>query len=262
MSVQPLSSAPHASPLDEIRALILNDLPALPPAAAAEQLGGLAPVWRWLSAAQHKARPAIHRPRVALFMAAHGAHPERQTVLPGLLADLKNGAHAVSPLVTAADADLQVYELDLSRPSHDFRKEPALNEQDAARAISYGMMAVQPGVDLLLLSALNPAADLAAAAISRSLAGKNDPLETLLRFGGFDIAAITGAIAAARLARIPVILDGPAAEASGGILRALHPDALAHARDAAALLAEKTQLPPPCHGVMLIPFLKSLTLAV
>ena len=36
----------------------------------------------------------------------------------------------------------------------------------------------------------------------------NDPLEVLRRFGGREMAAICGAILAARLQRIPVILDG------------------------------------------------------
>ncbi|MEZ0226420.1 MAG: nicotinate-nucleotide--dimethylbenzimidazole phosphoribosyltransferase [Alphaproteobacteria bacterium] len=262
MSARPLTSPIPASAFDEIRALIVNDLPGLPTAAAVPQLGELAPVWQWLSAAQHKPRPAIGRPRVALFMAAHGAYPERQDGLAGILKELKSGSHAVSPLVKAADADLQVYELDLSLPSRDFRDGPALHEQEAARAISYGMMAVQPGVDLLVLSALNPAADAAAEEITRGLAGKTDPLEALLRFGGFDIAAMAGTIVAARLARVPVILEGPAAEVSAEILRAMQPDAAAHTRKASILLSEKTHLPPPCHGVMLIPLLKSLALAV
>lgn len=263
MSAQPLASAPDISPLDEIRALVQNDLPPLPaPAAPSEQLGDLAPVWQWLSSAQHKARPGIHRPRVALFMAAHGLQPDGQADLPQLLADMRNGTHAVSPLVQAADADLQVYELDPGPSSSDFRKGEALNEHDAAGAMSYGMMAVQPGVDLLLLAALHPAADVAAQEIARGLADKTDPLEVLLRFGGLDIAAMAGAIAAARLARIPVILEGAAAEASAAILQALHPDSVAHTRKASSLLAAKTHLPPPCHGVMLIPFLKSLAQAV
>ncbi|TAL35549.1 MAG: hypothetical protein EPN97_07190 [Alphaproteobacteria bacterium] len=263
MSAHPLTSGPRITPLDEIRTLVRVDLPPLPPpAASAERLGSLAPVWQWLSSAQHKARPGILHPRIALFMAAHGAYPERQADLPRLLADLRSGDHPASPLVKAADADLQVYELDLSLPSGDFRKGRALDEHAAARAMSYGMMAVQPGIDLLLLSALNPVADVSAAEIIRAIADKTDPLEALLHFGGFDIAAMTGVIIAARLARIPVLVEGSAAKASAEILRALQPDAAAHVREASTLLSEKTHLPPPCHGAMLIPLLKSLAQAI
>jgi nicotinate-nucleotide--dimethylbenzimidazole phosphoribosyltransferase len=260
MPAQPIAT-PSATAFDEIRTLVTRNLPPLPPAPPVPQLGGLAPIWQWLASGQHKARPFLRRPRVALFVSAHEAYPERQAGLEGILAELKNGRHQISPLVSAADADLQVYELDLSLPSRDFRSGPALNEPDAARAISYGMMAVQPGVDLLLVSALNPVADVAAAEIAASLAEKTDPLESLLRFGGFDIAAMIGAIVAARLARVPVIVEGAAADVATDILRSLHPDAARHTRKASALLKETTLLPPPCHGAMLVPFLKSLVLA-
>jgi nicotinate-nucleotide--dimethylbenzimidazole phosphoribosyltransferase len=249
--------------LAEIRTLVVDELPPLPPVAATgESLGDFAALWRWLAASQQETIPEIRRPCVALFAAAHGAWPEKQAALPLALAELKEGRHAVAPLAREANADLKVYELDLSAPCADFRRGPALGGEEAAQAIAYGMMAVQPGIDLLLLAAINPVADLAAAEIMRALKAKMDPLDALLRFGGFDIAAMTGAIVAARLARIPVLLEGQAAQAAAAMLQALKSDAAAHAKNAAGILAEKTSLRPPCGGVMLIPLLKALTRAI
>jgi NaMN:DMB phosphoribosyltransferase len=108
------------------------------------------------------------------------------------------------------------------------------------------------------VAAPNPVADLAAAEIQRALKAGMDPIDSLLRFGGFDIAAVLGAVIAARLARIPVLLDGAAAESAADILERLEENAAAHTRKSSSLLWEKTDMPVPCRGVMLLPLLKSI----
>ena len=55
-----------------------------------------------------------------------------------------------------------------------------------------------------------------------------DPLEILRRLGGREIAAMAGAILAARLQRIPVILDGYVATAAAAVLHAIHPSIIDH----------------------------------
>ncbi len=55
-----------------------------------------------------------------------------------------------------------------------------------------------------------------------------DPLELLRRLGGRELAAMAGAILAARLQRVPVLLDGYVATAAAAVLHALRPDALDH----------------------------------
>ena len=56
----------------------------------------------------------------------------------------------------------------------------------------------------------------------------SDPLELLRRLGGREIAALVGAILAARMQRVPVILDGYVVCAAAAILQALDPTALDH----------------------------------
>jgi len=55
-----------------------------------------------------------------------------------------------------------------------------------------------------------------------------DPLEVLRRLGGRELAAIAGAVLAARRARIPVLLDGFASSAAAAVLHRIDRRALDH----------------------------------
>jgi nicotinate-nucleotide--dimethylbenzimidazole phosphoribosyltransferase len=65
-----------------------------------------------------------------------------------------------------------------------------------------------------------------AAVLHRSHLG--DPLEVLRRLGGRELAAMAGAIIAARHARIPVLIDGYVATAAAAVLHAINSAALDH----------------------------------
>ncbi|HMA16552.1 MAG TPA: nicotinate-nucleotide--dimethylbenzimidazole phosphoribosyltransferase, partial [Kiloniellaceae bacterium] len=71
-------------------------------------------------------------------------------------------------------------------------------------------------------------AALVARAVERHRDAEGDPLLLLSRLGGRELAAITGAILAARMARTPVVLDGYACTAAASVLYALDPRALDH----------------------------------
>jgi nicotinate-nucleotide--dimethylbenzimidazole phosphoribosyltransferase len=66
------------------------------------------------------------------------------------------------------------------------------------------------------------------AALAFHAGNLRDPLEVLRRLGGREIAAMTGAILAARMNRIPVIVDGYVASAAAAVLYAMNPGALDH----------------------------------
>jgi len=178
-------------------------------------------------------QPQKEHPRVVLYAATHGIALDR----PGgsiqdmteLVEDVVAGRGPLHELVEQADADLRLYDLALDRPTRDSRTEPAMDEADACRAAAYGMMAVEPGVDIFAVAAIGPGAELAAEAMA---AGNGDPLELLAAKGGPDIAAILGVILASRLAGIPLILDGVAAYAAAQVAAGLNPQALAHCRAA------------------------------
>jgi nicotinate-nucleotide--dimethylbenzimidazole phosphoribosyltransferase len=56
----------------------------------------------------------------------------------------------------------------------------------------------------------------------------DDPLEVLRRLGGLELAAIAGAVIAARMARTPVLLDGFACTAAAAVLAKIDPGLIDH----------------------------------
>lgn len=68
------------------------------------------------------------------------------------------------------------------------------------------------------------------AALASHAGTLDDPLEVLRRLGGREVAAAAGAILAARLEHIPVLLDGYVVTAAAAILHALDPSSIDHCR--------------------------------
>lgn len=67
-------------------------------------------------------------------------------------------------------------------------------------------------------------------ALAHHAAHLHDPLEVARRLGGYELAATLGATLAARLMRVPVILDGFVSTAAVAPLAHLHPSTLDHTR--------------------------------
>ena len=65
-------------------------------------------------------------------------------------------------------------------------------------------------------------------AIARHRPAARDPFDMLRRLGGLELAAIAGAVMAARLGRVPVVLDGFASTAAAAVLYAADQHALDH----------------------------------
>jgi nicotinate-nucleotide--dimethylbenzimidazole phosphoribosyltransferase len=70
-------------------------------------------------------------------------------------------------------------------------------------------------------------AEAVAAAVAR-IGRHRDPLEVLRRLGGREVAAMVGAIIAARSERVPVIVDGFVTTAAAAVLHAMKPGAVDH----------------------------------
>ncbi len=231
-------------------------------------LGRLEELAGWMSTWQAAHPPRLNRPRVAVFAANHGVAARGVSAFPAavtaqMVQNFISGGAAVNQLCTAFDAELRVYEMALERPTADFAQGPAMDEEECARAIAYGMMAVEPGIDLLCLGEMGIANTTSASALCVGLFGgtavdwvgpgtgvagsalarkietvdiaaklhfqeRRAPLDLLARVGGFELSAIVGAILAARLARVPVLLDGFACTVAGAIVHALDPHGLDH----------------------------------
>jgi len=272
--------APRAiATLDEVRALLREfpaaDLDAAGRAATREAmltkpagaLGRLEEIAAWLAAWQGRYPPRVERARVCVFAGNHGVAARGVSAYPAavtaqMVQNFIAGGAAVNQLCRAADADLRVYEMDLERPTADFTLGPAMDEADCAKAMAYGMMAVEPGLDLLCLGEMGIANTTSASALACALFGgtaadwtgpgtgvagavlqrktevvaagvalhaaMRDPFELLRRLGGKELAAICGAVMAARLARTPVLLDGFACTAAAAVLHVADNRALDH----------------------------------
>ena len=205
---------------------------------------------------------------MAVFAGNHGVAARGVSAYPAevtrqMVANFVAGGAAVNQLCLAADAELRVYEMELENPTADFSRGPAMSEDDCAKAFAYGMMAVEPGLDLLCLGEMGIANTTSAAAlccglfgaaakewvgpgtgvVGEALAGKIavvdealalhrpqfvDPFDIMRRLGGRELAAIAGAVIAARMAHVPVLLDGFACTAAASVLIAARPQALDH----------------------------------
>jgi len=214
-------------------------------------LGRLGAVAEWLAAWTGR-DPQVLRPLVALFAGTHrgvaGSREETQAMVEHAAA----GGAMVCQLCAANDLGLKIFDLALHMPVGDIAVEPALDERGCAATMAFGMEAVAGGIDLVCVGAIGTGGafsaaalmaalhgglasdwtDTHAAAVERALAhhGGNlkDPLEALRRLGGRELAAIAGAILAARMEKIPVVLDGYASLAAAAVLKAAEPAALDH----------------------------------
>jgi nicotinate-nucleotide--dimethylbenzimidazole phosphoribosyltransferase len=266
--------------LDEMRALLATlpgpDLEAGTAAAAREAhltkpagaLGRLEEIAHWAATWQGRHPPTANHPRTAVFAGNHGvaalgvsAYPAAVTAQ--MVQNFVAGGAAVNQLCRAVDADLRVYEMSLDEPTADFTQAPAMSEEDCALAMAYGMMAVEPGIDLLAVGEMGIANTTSAAALACALWGgeaqdwvgpgtgvagaalgnkiavvergvalhqrqASDPFDLLRRLGGREFAAIAGAVMAARRARVPVLLDGYATTVAASALAKADAHALDH----------------------------------
>ena len=64
--------------------------------------------------------------------------------------------------------------------------------------------------------------------LAANLEALTDPFEVLRCLGGFELAAIVGALVAARMAKCPVLLDGFTCTAAAAVLHAFDKRALDH----------------------------------
>lgn len=207
--------------------------------------------------------PAVTRPLVAIFAGNHGVTKQGITPFPPsvtqqMVENFAAGGAAINQICVAYDLGLKVFDLALDFPTGDITEEPALSERDCAATMAFGMEAIAGGTDLLCIGEMGIGNTTIAAAIHYALHGGkaedwvgpgtgsegdmlkrkiaavekavalhrahlNDPLEILRRLGGREIAAMAGAILAARMERIPVIIDGYVATAAASILKAANP---------------------------------------
>lgn len=211
--------------------------------------------------------PAVNRPLLAIFAGNHGVAEQgispRPMAATARAVELSAaGGSAINQICLTYDLGLKVFDLALHLPTADITQAAALDERGCAATMAFGMEAIS-GTDLLCIGDLGVGNSTVAAALLAALYGGSgadwvgpgsgadaammarkaeavdaalalhgshlkDPLEALRRVGGREFAAIAGAIIAARMEKIPVILDGFPAIAAACMLHSCNPRALDH----------------------------------
>jgi nicotinate-nucleotide--dimethylbenzimidazole phosphoribosyltransferase len=250
----------------------------------AGSLGRLEDCAVFLAGWGHAPVPRADRMRVIVFAGNHGVTARGVSPFPAevtaqMVANFAHGGAAINAISAACGAELEVVPLSLDAPTADISRAPALSEDELLAALNAGAAAVAQGGDILAFGEMGIGNTTIAAAIGHALYGGApvdwvgpgtgvdpaglgrkadavgravglhkahlaDPLEVLRRLGGREIAAMAGAILAARTARVPVPIDGYVASAAAAIVHAMAPGAIDHCM-AAHRSAE------PAHAAML-----------
>jgi nicotinate-nucleotide--dimethylbenzimidazole phosphoribosyltransferase len=233
-------------------------------------LGMLETLAAWLARWQGRAMPRLDRVEVLVFAGNHGVvargvSPYPAEVTAQMVANFAHGGAAINQLARNAGASLRVIPLQLETPTRDFSSAAAMTPTEFLAAVSTGFDAVSEGTDLLALGEMGIGNTTAAAALAAALfsgggeqwAGRGtgiddaglarkravidaalalhaavagDPLAAAMALGGRELAAILGSVLAARVLRVPVLLDGFVCTAAAAPLAMIRPGGLDHAR--------------------------------
>ncbi len=211
-------------------------------------------------------RPGIDTAQALVFAGNHGVcvqgvNPFPQAVTALMVANFEAGGAAINQLCRVAGADLRVVALDLDRPTADFTQAPAMSAAECLNAFRRGAASVDPEADIVILGEMGIGNSTVSAALAHAAFGGEaadwvgrgtgsddaglarkrrvvaegvarhvglDPLAQLAALGGREQAALCGAVTAARLAGIPVLLDGYICTAAVAPLATARPALLDH----------------------------------
>lgn len=216
-------------------------------------------------------------------VASKGVSAYPQSVTQAMVDNFSAGGAAINQLCLSYDLGLKIFDLALEVPTPDISEEDAFDEAGCAATIAYGMESIAGGTDLLCIGEMGIGNTTIASVLYHALYGGEaadwvgpgtgveddvlalkraitesavaraggpaeqsglDGLEVLRRLGGREIAAMAGAIIAARHQRIPVIVDGFVATAAAAILHSVRPQSIDH-----CLFAHKSS--EPAHEAVL-----------
>ncbi|HEY5125873.1 MAG TPA: nicotinate-nucleotide--dimethylbenzimidazole phosphoribosyltransferase [Bradyrhizobium sp.] len=233
-------------------------------------LGRLEELATWLARWQGRAIPRLERVTIAVFAGNHGVAARGVSAYPPavtaqMVANFANGGAAINQIAGLAGADLRVVPIELDRPTRDFTVAAAMDVNEFLGALKIGYRTVPPDSDLLAVGEMGIANTTTAAILCAALLGgggerwagrgtgvddaglarkraaieaalrhhraiSGDPLGIAAALGGRELAAIAGAVLAARDHRIPVLLDGFVATAAVVPLTRLNAGVLDHCR--------------------------------
>ena len=233
-------------------------------------LGRLEELAIWLAQWQCREKPQLDRVTIAVFAGNHGVASRGVSAYPPavtaqMVANFAAGGAAINQIAKAAAAELRVVPIELERPTRDFTEAAAMSPEEYLAAVDAGYRTVPDDCDLLAVGEMGIANTTAAATLCAALLGGGaarwagrgtgvdddglarkraaidaalnfhrgilgDPLAVAAALGGRELAAITGAVLAARQHNVPVLLDGFVATSAVLPLAHLDAGALDHCR--------------------------------
>lgn len=177
-------------------------------------------------------------------------------LIKNLVINAQSGGAPVSNICQLYNVGLRIYDLALDFPTMDISEDAAMDERGCAATMAFGMETIAGKVDLLCVAAtkaeLKPVESAVACALyggtpedwglpknspfyakvaqalERHAASFTDAFEILRCLGSREMAAMVGAILAARVEKIPVLLESYSALLSAAILHKLQPRAIEH----------------------------------
>mgnify|MGYP001077674578 CR=1 FL=1 len=223
-------------------------------------LGKLEKLAVWVAGWHGAVKPQITHGQCLIFAGNHGVvaqgiSPFPPEVTGQMVANFAAGGAAINQLCDQADLKLSVIPLELNRPTNDLSTGPAMSEQEVLDAMNAGAAALDNECDYLIVGEMgignttaaaalcmgrfggdagrwvgpgtgldeegvNHKADVVAAAIALQDRQNSSATALLGAYGGRELAAIAGAVLAARMRRIPVMLDGFISTAAAAALTA------------------------------------------
>jgi nicotinate-nucleotide--dimethylbenzimidazole phosphoribosyltransferase len=233
-------------------------------------LGRLEELAIWLARWQRRELPQLDRVTIAVFAGNHGVAARGVSAYPPavtqqMVANFTSGGAAINQIAELAGAALRVVPIELDRPTRDFTVASAMDVDEFLDAVDIGYRTVPPDSDLLAVGEMGIANTTTAAMLCAALLGGGasrwvgrgtgvddeglarkraaidaalefhrgmlgDPLAVATGLGGRELAAIAGAVLAARQRRVPVLLDGFVATAAILPLVRLQASILDHCR--------------------------------
>ena len=223
-------------------------------------LGKLEKIAEWMAAWQGVVKPKINHGQCLIFAGNHGVvakgvSPFPPEVTQQMVWNFEAGGAAINQLCNEANLKLTVTPLDLCTPTADLSEGPAMTEGEVIAAMNLGAAALDDNCDYLIVGEMGIGNTTAAAAVCMGRFGgdaagwvgpgtgldddgvakkaaivdkateihgrlNDNPVKLLAAYGGRELAAIAGAVLAARLRSIPVMLDGFISSAAAAALTA------------------------------------------
>jgi nicotinate-nucleotide--dimethylbenzimidazole phosphoribosyltransferase len=222
----------------------------------------------WLAGWQRTPRPGVARPVALIFGGDHGVAEDGVSAYPSHVTEamvraLEVGVATAAVMARRLGVTLRVVDVGVGVPTGNIGKTAALSHEAFKQAIACGRGAVSTSSppDVLVLGEIGIGNTTCAAAVSMKLFGgeagdwvgpgtgldleglavktkivdtsvrrvtTEDPMEVLRQLGGWELAAIAGAVIEARQQSIPVLLDGFVVTSAVMPLDVAHPGFLDH----------------------------------